>query len=329
MRTPTLFVVLSLAVAGCHGPAAARRSALPQTPIGSPGAPGTSRIDLDHTVQTMTARLERDPDDGAAAVRLADAELRRARVLANSAPAVQAERAVRRWLARKASENSPYHYQARLLLATALASQHRFEEAIREAEGCLQAHPNDAMAFGIIGDSKLELGDRAGAFAAFERMAAIRPDESSYARISYARELSGDRDEAIRLMAMALEATSPNDPEALAWHHAQLGSLQFAAGRLDGAAREFEHAAFLFPDYPIAIEGQARVAHTRGQHAAALALIDPLVAGTPSSSALALSADILRALGRADEADRRASLAEAVRITETARGAAPGAAIGK
>jgi tetratricopeptide (TPR) repeat protein len=322
VRAFVVLLAISLAAVGCNHSTVAGRAPLPAQPLGAPGAPGTSRADLDRTVREMESRLASKPDDASATVRLADALLRQARVLTHSAPAVKAERVLRSFLAR--TPGGPYQYQAQRLLATALASQHRFEEAITEAERCLQARPDDAVLYGIIGDSRLELGNRDAAFAAFERMVALRPDGTSYARVAYARELNGDRDGAIRLMTMALDATSPNDVEAIAWHRAQLGALYFGSGRTDQAAREFDHAIYLFAGYPLALEGQARVAHARGQHAAALALLDPLTTGTPTSSVLALSAAVLRSLGRREEAARRDVLAEAVRASEKAAGAVPG-----
>ena len=150
--------------------------------------------------------------------------------------------------------------------------------------------------------------------AAFERMAAIRPDASSYARISYARELSGDHDGAIRLMTMALDATSPNDAEAIAWHHAQLGALQLAADRVDAASREFDHAVYSFPDYPLAVEGQARVAHVRGRNAPAAALLEPLIAEVPDYEVghVTLARAYYR-LKRKEDGDRESAIAEKLR----------------
>ena len=319
MRLPLLVFAVSLAAVGCHAPAAAGRTPLAVPPLGMPGAPGTSRAEIERTISQMEARLESAPDEAAAVVRLADALLRQARVVGHAAPAVKAERVLRSSLAQDSAVGKFHRYEMHRLLATALLSQHRFDEAIREAERCLQMQPGDAVPLGIIGDARLELGDRPAAFATFERMARLRPDAASYARVAYARELTGDTDGAIRLMTMALEATSPNDAEALAWHRSQLGALRFAAGLLDEAARDFDHASYLFPGYPLAVEGQARVAHARGQHRAALALLEPLNAGTSSASALSLTASVLRALGRPDEAERHEALAGAARIVEGAR----------
>ncbi len=316
-RAPGVIVLaisgaLSLVTAaGCNKSAAVVRQPALVAPLGAPSAPGTSRESLERTITAAEARLRVAPADEAAGVRLADALLRQARVLSNPGLAIRAELVLRTALA-----SNPERYDARRMLATVLLSQHKFRDSIQEAERCQQVRPADAWLFGILGDAHLELGEYDAAFAAFDRMAAIRPDAASYARISYARELQGNLDEAIRLMSMALEATGPNDPESIAWHHAQLGHLHLTQGNLDAAARDYAHADYVFPDHPFAIEGRARVASARGQHADALALAERAIATAPSPSLLAFSADQLRALGRGAEADRADALAEAAWRTD-------------
>lgn len=297
--------------AGCNKPAAVVRQASLVVPLGSPRAPGTSRESLAATIAAAEAQLRVDPRDIAAAVRLADALLRQARVLSNPGLAIRAEIALR-----KALTLQPARYDARRMLATVLLSQHKFREAIREAEACQQIRPGDPWAFGVIGDAHLELGNYDAAIAAFDRMAGLRPDAAAYARLSYVRELQGNLEGAVGLMTMALEATGPNDPESVAWHHAQLGHLHMAQGRLADAARDYAHADYVFPDHPFAIEGQARVAAANGRHAEALALAERAIAAAPSPSLLAFSAQELRALGRGAEADRAETLAEAAWRTD-------------
>jgi tetratricopeptide (TPR) repeat protein len=254
----------------------------------------------------METRLAANPNDAAAAVRLADSLLRLARVTNNGGLAVKAERALV-----KALTADPDRYDARRMLAVVLLSQHRFREAIREAERCQQIRLNDAFTWGIIGDARLELGEYDEAFAALERMSSIRPDSASYARVAYARELQGDLPGAMHLLKMALEAASPNDVEAIAWYHAQIGTIHFAERQLAEAAREFAHADHSFPGHPFAVEGRARVLAAQGRHAEALKTLEPLLARTPAASTLILSREILRALGRGEEAARQDALAEA------------------
>ena len=120
--------------------------------------------------------------------------------------------------------------------------------------------PKDAYVHGLVGDAHLELGEYDEAFSAFDRMNELKPTAASYARASYARELQGDLPGALDIMKMALDATSPNDAEAVAWHRAQLGHLYFEMGRLADASREFAHADHVFPGHPMAADGLARVA---------------------------------------------------------------------
>ena len=313
MRTFGAFALaISMATVGCSQSTVARRTPPAVELLGSPSAPGTSRELLERTRNEMTTRLDANPTDAAAAVRLADALLRLARVTDNSGLAIKAERALNRALA-----GDPERYEARRMLAVALLSQHRFRDAIREAERCQQVRQNDAFTWGIVGDARLELGEYDEAFVAFDRMAAIRPDAASYARIAYAHELQGDLPGALRLLKMALEATSPNDSEAIAWHHAQIGAIHLAQGRLDDAAREYAHADYSFPGHPFALEGRARVMLAQGRPVDALQTLEPLSTSAPSGSTSVLSAQVLRALGRQKDAAAQEALAEAMWRSDT------------
>src|SRR5207244_1179513 len=118
-------------------------------------------------------------------------------------------------------------------------------------------------------------------------------------------------DGAIERMRMAAEATGPQDPESLAWHHAQLGHLYLERGWLDEARREFEHADYVFSGHPFARDGLARVEAARGNTESALAIVMERQASAASPANAALAGDLLAALGRHDEAERQFRLAEA------------------
>jgi tetratricopeptide (TPR) repeat protein len=270
------------------------------------GTTPTSRAELLRTIATMDARLERNDADAAAAVRLADALLRQTRVTGNGGLAIRAETVLRRVL-----HSRPGDVDVRRMLGAVLLSQHRFVAAREEAQRGLDHRPDDAWMWGVLGDAHLELGEYDQAFAAFDRMLTLRPNAASYARASYARELSGDLDGAVRFMTMALDATSAHDPESLAWHRAQLGHLQVERGRVADAEREYAHALAIFERHPLAAEGLARVRLAQGHAAAGLEIVMPLLAEVPTPPLLALAGDLLRALGRADEAERHYRLAEA------------------
>lgn len=301
----TVAMAVVVAVSGCGRKTIDRRETA--TPLaGAPGGTSTSRAALDDTVARMRARVARTPGDATAAVQLADALLRQTRIIGNAGLAIEAERVLQ-----GALRTDPDHYQVRRMLAAVYASQHRFRDALAEGNRCLTIRTDDAWVYGVIGDAHVELGEYDQAFDAFDRMTARRPNAASYARASYARELQGDLRGALQAMQMATEATSAQDPESLAWHHAQLGHLYLELGQLTDARREFAHADYVFPDHPFAVEGLARVAAAEGDHARALQILTRLLSETPAPATLAMAGDALAALGRTDEAERQYRLAEA------------------
>jgi tetratricopeptide (TPR) repeat protein len=211
---------------------------------------GTLPEDMDAALAVARTRLAADPADAPAAIRAAEILLRKARVHRNGGYALQAEQALEALL-----DEEPSEYSALKMLGAVYASQHRFREAIAVANRATAMQPKDAWNYGTLGDSYLELGEWDQAFDAFDTMVRLRPDAASYARVAYAHELQGNLPEALRLMRMAAEATSPHDVESLAWHYAQVGNILLKIGDLEAAEREFARADYLFPGHPDAREG--------------------------------------------------------------------------
>jgi tetratricopeptide (TPR) repeat protein len=296
---------LVAAAAGCarNAPAPTER-AVPL--MGSAGAATTDRDSLQRTISGAEHTLATKPGDVKASVTLADALLRQTRVTGNAGLATRAETVLR-----AALNVHPDNYDVGRMLATVYLSQHRFRDALAEANGLQMSHATDAWLYGVIGDARLEIGDYDEAFAAFDRMVTLRPNAASYARESYARELSGDLTGALQLMQMATAATSPQDPESLAWHHAELGHLDFELGHLDDARREYAHAEYAFPGHPFATDGLAHVLAAQGNYQGALDRLAPALSMSPTPADLAFAGDLLTALGRPDEAQRDYRLAEA------------------
>jgi tetratricopeptide (TPR) repeat protein len=195
------------------------------------------------------------------------------------------------------------------MLSVVYLSQHRFAEALTEAQAAQKLRPADAWNYAIAGDAQLELGKYEDAFDSFDRVMELRPDAGAYARVAYARELQGDLDGALTLMRMSAEATSREDIEGLAWTYAQIGNLYLLKGHLDDAEREFRHAEFLFPSHPYAMTGRMRLLIARHQYAEALDLSQRAPV-TPES--LAVRGDLLARLGRADDAEKTYQEAEYV-----------------
>jgi tetratricopeptide (TPR) repeat protein len=273
----------------------------PPVPITStmPIIPSTTRRDLTAAVEALEKRLAERPDDGDAVVRLAEMLIRIQRVDGNPGAVIKAEQRLRDFLVR-----TPGHYEAQRALGPVLLSQHRFRDALREAHRARAIDPRDAWNYGVIGDAHLELGEYEDAFAAFDRMGALRPGPAAYARVAYALEIQGDLDGALENMRMSAEGTSAHDAEGQAWHYAQLGNLLLQKGRLGDARREFERAAFTFPDHPYATIGLARIKLAGADFVGALAMYERMYRRTPSPELAFVIGDLYARLPRPNEAER-------------------------
>ena len=273
--------------------------------VGMPGAPPTSAEGLRNRISEMERRLQVAPQDDGAAVLLADALLRQARVTGDSRLSGRAGS-----LLASVLKVVPRHYDALRMLGATYLSQHRFREALDVGRRARDLRPGDAWNYGVIGDASLELGEYADAFEAFDQMVTMRPNAASYARVAYARELQGNLTGALRAMEMAREATAASDPEAQAWYGAQVGDLYLRMKLLVEAEREYRRAAFLFEDHPFAMIGQGKVQAARGNREAALAIFVEQFERTPTLDLAARIGDLHAQGGRAAEAERFYRLAE-------------------
>ena len=269
-------------------------------------APTLSREGLQRTIERQRAELDRNPTNARAAVSLADALLRQARVSGNAGLALDAERALKRVL-----HDEPLEYEARRMLGAVYLSQHRFREAILEAERARNQRPTDDWNYGVMGDGHLEIGEYDEAFKAFQRMMDLRPTAGAYARAAYALELQGKLEAALRAMQLSTDATPPNDLESLAWHHAQLGDLHRQLGHKDEAAFEFAWADHTFPGHPFAAIGMARMQEATGDRLGALRAYEAIMSRAPSPDVAERLGDLHRMLGQTDAAAREYALAEA------------------
>ena len=256
-------------------------------------APGQSTKDYAAALERQVAN---EPRNAGALTLLGLAQAQRARETGDPAFLVRSEAALGRAL-----RIEPENHVALTGLASLAAARHRFHDAVRIAERAVSESPSSAAPYGILGDALVELGRYEAAFAAFDRMARLKPSLASYARVSYARELLGDRAGALEAMRLAAEAGS-SVPEHAAWTLVQLGNLQFDAGRLGTSASRYRQALARLPGYVYAEAGLARVAAARGQVDEAARRYRDVLDRVPLPEFAVGLSDTLRGAGRTAEA---------------------------
>ena len=194
-------------------------------------------------------------EDGASAGRSIEAERaatrgltlqQQARVSGNPELYPRAERALE-----KALRLDSRSGQALRGLSALAASRHRFSESLALARRAQALEPHVAAVYGLIGDANLELGRYRVAFAAFDRMTALKPSASSYARISYARELKGDLRGSLEAIELAVDAATVGEPAA--WTRTLAGNRLLADQRPAAAKLRFREALSYVPGYPGAL----------------------------------------------------------------------------
>ena len=192
-------------------------------------------------------------------------------------------------------------------LGSLALSRHRFREALALGRRARAISPTTARNYGVIGDALVELGRYRQGFQAFDTMAALRPDVSSYARIGHARLLLGDVGGAISALRLALDA-SLGQGETEAWTRVQLSKAAFSVGRIAPALAQARAALRAFPAYAPAYDALAWAEYGRGHLHAAIAAEQEAVNRIPLPQYVAMLGDLQRAAGKPAEARQQYAL---------------------
>jgi tetratricopeptide (TPR) repeat protein len=197
---------------------------------------------------------------------------------------------------RRALELEPEDLTATQGLASLALSRHRFRDALAIGRRARTLSPSTARTYGILGDALVELGRYREAFAAFNRLAALKPGLAAYARVSYAAELLGDHGGARTAMLLARDAAQ-GQPEPTAWTEWQLGKLALANGDLRQAEGRYRAALAAFPRYVYALDSLAQVEAARGRLHAAITFEREASDRIPLPQFVAQLGDLYRAAG--------------------------------
>ena len=137
-------------------------------------------------------------------------------------------------------------------------------------------------------------------------MSRLKPNLSAYARVSYGRELLGQRRGAIEAMKLAAAAGGSAEPEA--WARVQLAELYLGGGRVEAARRELRRALFVFPGYVTAVDALARVEAARGRPQRAIELARQAAETVPLPEFVATLGDLYWMTGRREAAREQYAL---------------------
>jgi tetratricopeptide (TPR) repeat protein len=280
------------------------------------GAPERPQTALDARIESLQETLRSDDERAQrpAATMLGQAYLQKARETGDPGYYSNAET-----LFRQALTGNGDDVEAIVGLGTLSLARHEFAAALEWGERARALAPYHAAAYGVIADAQVELGRYDEAVQTVQAMVDLRPDLSSYSRVSYLRELLGDREGALAAMEQAVTAGS-GYVENVAWVRVQLGNLRFDGGDLSGAASEYAAALAALPGYAPGLAGQARVAAAAGDLNRAAELYAKAVRAIPLPENVAAYGDVLSAAGRQDEANAQYALVAAIQQLYAANG---------
>ncbi len=266
----------------------------------------------------LQAAIAANPADASAYAALGDDFLQQARETGDPGYYSRADRAYAAALRR-----DPRNLGAVIGAGTLANLRHDFRTGLQLGQRAHALEPGLARPYVVLADAQIELGRYDAALSSIQRLVDDKPGLAAYARASYYRELSGDREGAIEAMRLALSAGGA--PESIAYVQVLLGDLELGRGRT-GAGRDAYRAALAaVPDYPQGLAGLARVALAGGDADAAAARLRRSTDRLPLTTNLTLLADVERAAGRLEAAAAQLKVVRAQQRLLAAAGAVPDA----
>jgi len=220
-----------------------------------------------HNADSLLALIKDNPTDSKAQLRLAALYIQEARVTANYA---YYDVASMKYINDVLNIDS-LNFTALVFKSLIYLSQHHFAEGLNIAHKAQQVNPYNAYVYGLLVDGNVEMGNYDSAVFYADKMTEVRPDLTSYSRISYLREIFGDYAGAIKAMQMAVDAGGAGD-ENTEWSRYQLANLYQKCGDYKKADTLYRLSLSVRPNYAYALAGLAQIAMTSKDYTKAISL---------------------------------------------------------
>jgi len=243
----------------------------------------------------LLAAIKKDPKDTKSILRLAALYIQEARVTGNY---VYYDMAAMKYV-NDVLKIDPADFNALVFKSLIYMSQHHFADGLVVAHEAQQINPYNAYIYGLMVDGNVEMGHYDSAVVYADKMVSVRPDLTSYSRVSYLREIFGDYKGSIEAMKMAVEAGGQGD-EHTEWTRVQLASLYEKIGEFKSADTLYNVSLAYRPGYAYALAGLARTATAANDYSKAIAFLEKADSLVSDNSIKSQLADVYR-LARQDK----------------------------
>src|SRR5919198_294157 len=251
----------------------------------------------DTRIKGFQALVKSKPNDSRGYDLLGDAYLQKVRETGDASFYTRADSVYT-----KALQLNPRDPAAVTGAGTLALARHDFRAGLRYGLRARQLAPYSFQPLGVVVDAQVELGHYDDAAKSLQQMIDLRPNLSSYARVSYFRELHGDLAGAIDAIKAAASAGG-GAAENVAYVQTLLGNLYFDTGRLGEAREAYRTALESFPRYVPATAGLANIEAAHRDFGAAIRRYRDAVARLPLPQYVIALGEVEEAAGKGRDYD--------------------------
>lgn len=268
----------------------------------------------DAEIAKWEIKVKANSSDDTSWVYLGDALMQKARETADAGYYSLAEEAYN-----KALKIKPQSSPGMTGMAWVNGGRHEFEKSIDWSQKAIAIDPKNNLAYGLIGDAQVEMGDYDGAYSSYQKMLDIRPDISSYSRGAHLLNITGDTMKATLLMTKAIQMGGPY-AENTSWCRAQLALILFNEGALMPAEKMLDQAMKNSPNNYQVLAAMGKVKAAKKDYTGAIECYQRSATIAPQHDTIVSLGDLYELTGKSDEANRQYALLETIHTLNKSKG---------